>query len=86
MKVTKFAIARGRVQGVGFRYTARSIAHELGLVGYAKNLSDGTVEMVIHGHETTVERFFERLQKEFGAQIQIEEHTLTQPIEKFEVR
>ncbi len=36
----------GSVQGVGFRFTARSIAEELGVLGWAKNLRDARVEMV----------------------------------------
>ena len=34
----------GRVQGVGFRYTAREIACGYELTGYARNLHDGRVE------------------------------------------
>lgn len=40
---------RGRVQGVGFRWWTRSRAKELGLVGYAKNLDDGRVEVGAQG-------------------------------------
>jgi len=39
----------GRVQGVYFRSSAQSKAHELGLSGWAKNLPDGTVETVAEG-------------------------------------
>lgn len=37
---------RGRVQGVGFRWWTRSRALELGLVGHARNMDDGRVEVV----------------------------------------
>ena len=40
---------RGRVQGVGMRWWARSRALELGLVGTATNLDDGRVEVVAEG-------------------------------------
>jgi acylphosphatase len=45
------ASVRGRVQGVGFRAWARSRARELGLVGRAGNLDDGSVEVVAEGSE-----------------------------------
>lgn len=39
----------GIVQGVGFRYFARNQARLLNLKGYAKNLSDGRVEVYATG-------------------------------------
>ena len=39
----------GRVQGVGFRYTAKRIAQGYAVMGYVKNLRDGRVEMVVEG-------------------------------------
>ncbi|MGQ9759427.1 MAG: acylphosphatase [Candidatus Methanomethylicaceae archaeon] len=39
----------GFVQGVGFRYFTLRIAKRLGIVGYVKNLNDGTVEVVAEG-------------------------------------
>lgn len=45
------AWVRGSVQGVGFRWWTRSRALELGLVGYARNLADGRVEVVAEGPE-----------------------------------
>ncbi len=43
------AWVRGRVQGVGFRWWTRARALELGLAGWALNLSDGRVEVVAEG-------------------------------------
>jgi acylphosphatase len=42
-------LVRGRVQGVGYRYFAQRAAAGLGLVGYARNLDDGRVEVYAAG-------------------------------------
>lgn len=47
----------GRVQGVGFRYEARMTAERLGLVGWVKNKSDGTVLVEAEGTEARVGEF-----------------------------
>jgi len=41
----------GRVQGVGFRYSVWHEATRLGLAGYARNLDDGSVEVLACGEE-----------------------------------
>ena len=51
------AYVHGDVQGVGFRFWARARARDLGLVGYAKNLPDGRVEVVAQGDGNAVARF-----------------------------
>jgi acylphosphatase len=43
------ARVHGRVQGVGFRYFVLNAATGLGLVGWARNRWDGTVEVVAEG-------------------------------------
>jgi acylphosphatase len=47
----------GRVQGVGFRYTARAAAAGYDVTGYVQNLSDGRVRVVVEGESDEVERF-----------------------------
>lgn len=39
----------GMVQGVGFRYSTQREALKLGLTGYARNLDDGSVEVLACG-------------------------------------
>ena len=48
-------IVRGRVQGVGFRYDAAARARSLGVGGWVRNRSDGTVEAVFEGSSDRVE-------------------------------
>lgn len=68
--VRKHIIFSGRVQGVGFRYTACYLASSLGLTGWVKNLWDGDVEMEVQGDEASMERLVERLHQ--GRFIRIE--------------
>lgn len=51
----------GAVQGVGFRWWTRARALELGLVGFARNVSDGRVEVCAQGDRADVERLVELL-------------------------
>jgi acylphosphatase len=46
---TRRWIVRGRVQGVGFRWSVRRRAEALGLTGFARNLPDGAVEVMARG-------------------------------------
>jgi acylphosphatase len=44
----------GRVQGVGFRYSALHHAISLGIKGYVRNMRDGSVKLEIEGTEQAV--------------------------------
>jgi acylphosphatase len=46
----------GSVQGVGFREAMRWKADELGITGWVRNRSDGSVEAVIAGSPAAVQR------------------------------
>jgi acylphosphatase len=50
------AWVRGHVQGVGFRWWTRCRARELGLVGWARNLEDGRVEILAQGPREACDR------------------------------
>lgn len=50
-------IYTGRVQGVGFRYTARTLATGFEVTGTIRNLPDGKVELVAEGSKDELEAF-----------------------------
>ena len=54
-------IASGRVQGVGFRDFVCRIGQSIGLSGYAKNLPDGTVEIVAEGEGAKIDELVRRV-------------------------
>ncbi|SET28306.1 acylphosphatase [Thalassotalea agarivorans] len=62
MKVSYLANVSGRVQGVYFRMSAQQQAIDHQLSGYAKNLDDGSVEVLMCGEEQQVKDMIEWLQ------------------------
>ena len=52
----------GHVQGVGFRYTATTIAGKHSVAGYVQNLPDGRVRLVAEGQEKEVDALLEEVQ------------------------
>ena len=49
-------IVSGRVQGVWYRGSARDRARTLGIKGFARNLPDGTVELMVEGEDQLVDQ------------------------------
>ena len=61
----------GRVQGVGFRWTATRAADMLGLTGWVYNAWDGSVEMEVQGDEESIKEMLKAIDR--GRFIQIDE-------------
>jgi acylphosphatase len=57
---------RGRVQGVGMRWSIRARALELGLTGWARNTDDGRVEVVAEGSREALEKLLDDLRSHRG--------------------
>jgi acylphosphatase len=60
----------GKVQGVGFRFTAREVADELSVLGWVKNLKDGRVEILAEAEAGTLKDFLEKINQCFSRYIQ----------------
>ena len=61
MKVSYIANLSGKVQGVYFRASSQQMAIELCLSGYARNLDDGNVEVMVCGEQKNVDKMLEWL-------------------------
>ena len=64
----------GRVQHVGFRYTAYYLARDLGLTGWVENLENGQVEMELQGTPSLLRRFLLRMKSQ--SHIRIEDYRI----------
>ncbi len=63
------AIFRGQVQGIGFRYTARSLAQPSHIAGWIKNLSSGDVEIVAEADEELLKDFLRHIEDHLSGYI-----------------
>lgn len=73
-------IAHGNVQGVGFRDFVCRIGASLSLVGYAKNLPNGTVEIVSEGTQEKLDEFCRRVKARQPLGIRVDD------LEKIEIK
>ena len=80
----------GKVQGVYFRHSTRVEAERLALTGYARNLPDGSVEVVVQGPVGAVERLRQWLHQgpkmaRVEAVIEVELERDTLPPQQFDI-
>ncbi len=59
----------GRVQGVGFRFTAEAVASRFSVTGFVRNLRDGRVELVAEGTEAQLDRLQTAVEQALQANI-----------------
>ena len=59
----------GRVQGVGFRFTARRAASRRQLTGFVRNVPNGTVEMLAQGRPEDIDDCIQDLKEYFAGYI-----------------
>jgi len=74
----------GRVQGVGFRYTALHVAREFDVSGCVQNLSDGRVQLEVEGAAAEVRDFIVALRERMEGYIRKVEQTETQRAPQFQ--
>ncbi|MEN6425410.1 MAG: acylphosphatase [Phycisphaerales bacterium] len=68
-QTARHIIFRGRVQGVGFRYTTHSVARQYAVAGFVRNQPDGSVEMHVQGDATEIDNFIADVQAEFAGHV-----------------
>lgn len=80
---------RGRVQGVGFRFTTREIAARFRVVGFVQNLADGQVLLSIEGEPAELDRFVSAVVAEmerYVAGYDVGQHPATGEFNDFYIR
>ncbi len=84
------AVARGRVQRVGYRWYVTDLAHELGVAGYVKNMADGGVKIFSQAPSDTLQQFVERLRNPpppaVVKQLEVEEAKARPALKGFRIR
>jgi len=86
---TRLVIFRGRVQGVGFRFTTTRISRGHQVSGYVRNLSDGTVELVAQGDGGSIDAFVDEIcgaMEGYVSDVQSRPHETDEDFEDFSVR
>lgn len=73
MTICKRIYYSGRVQGVGFRYTAQELAAAHAVAGYVRNLASGQVELVAEGSADDVGDFLTSLTQRMAGHVDLAE-------------
>ena len=74
----------GTVQGVGFRYTVKTLAGGFEVTGTVRNLADGRVELVAEGRKEELSAFQQAIREsELGHFIKREDVTWAEPAGRF---
>lgn len=73
----------GRVQGVGFRFTAESAAIQAAIQGWVKNLGDGRVEIMAEAEEEVLKDFLNKIRQSFSRYIQDEDLRWSEAADEF---
>ncbi|HEY3862187.1 MAG TPA: acylphosphatase [Verrucomicrobiae bacterium] len=66
----------GRVQGVGFRYTVKTLARGFEATGTVRNLEDGRVELAAEGSKEELEAFLQAIRESEVGHFIRQEHAL----------
>lgn len=77
--MAKRCVVSGKVQGVWFRASAKREADRLGVTGYARNLPDGSVEVLACGDADAVAALIEWL-RVGPPQAQVERVTVSEAV------
>ncbi|KGP72325.1 acylphosphatase [Pontibacillus yanchengensis] len=56
-------LVKGRVQGVGFRFSAQQKAKEFNITGWVRNRNDGSVEIEAEGQDEDMTSFIEAIKQ-----------------------
>ena len=88
MTVCKHVFYSGRVQGVGFRYTAQHTAKEFSVAGFVRNMPDGSVEVIVEGPPEQVDAFLSALANRMAGYIEQSrvQDEPTQGAKEFQIR
>jgi acylphosphatase len=77
--IRRRVVFSGRVQGVCFRMISQELSQGRGVVGYVRNLPDGTVELEAEGATSAVDGFLQAIQTHFSGNIAGADESVLEP-------
>ena len=86
--IARHIIFIGRVQGVGFRFTALRIANRYNLTGWVRNTFDGSVEMIVQCDSESIQDCIRNIQDSFAGYIRetkIEDTAIDPELKEFKI-